>query len=166
MDGGDNAMTDRPEDRDDDESPTAATRFVPESDLPESVASGSIGFGRSEHYDLLEKISDGGQAVIHKARDRRDGRVVAIKLFKTMEHDPQAEQRLRSEVDILVSLKHPNIINEMGTVEVEDEWGSMRRGMVMEYLDGVTLKEWVARNPRGIRQNRSWISASPGWNTP
>ena len=142
-------MTERPDH--DEESPTAATRFIPQQDLPKEVTESvsTSAKGSSGTYELLEKISDGGQAVIYKARDRRDGRFVAIKLFKTVDNDPEAERRFRSEIDILLALDHPNIINEIGTVEIEDEWGSLRRGMVMEYLDGVTLKEWVARNPRG-----------------
>jgi serine/threonine protein kinase len=140
-----------PPDQNEEESPTAATRFIPKQDLPKEVTEnhGSVAKGGGGTYELLEKISDGGQAVIYKARDRQDGRFVAIKLFKTSDSDPEAERRFRSEMEILLALDHPNIINEIGTVEIEDEWGSLRRGMVMEYLDGVTLKEWVARNPRG-----------------
>lgn len=142
---------------DDEDAPTQATRFVTKDELPGATRTSAPQGGKSETYDLLGKISDGGQAVIYKARDKRNGTIVAIKLFKTIEHDPQAEQRLMSEAEILVALKHPNIINEMGTIEVEDEWGSLRRGMVMEYLEGITLKEWVARNPKGT----PWHQARP-----
>jgi serine/threonine protein kinase/formylglycine-generating enzyme required for sulfatase activity len=149
-------MTNRLDDQEED-APTQATRYVPKEDLPGRAEPSSSPGGKSEYYDLLGKISDGGQAVIYKARDKRSGQIVAIKLFKTMEHDPQAGQRLMSEAEILFALKHPNIINEMGTVEVEDEWGSLRRGMVMEYLEGITMKEWVARNPKGT----PWHQARP-----
>ncbi len=122
-----------PPDQNEEESPTAATRFIPKQDLPKEVTENhiSVAKGGGGTYELLEKISDGGQAVIYKARDRQDGRYVAIKLFKTSDSDPETERRFRSEMDILLALDHPNIINEIGTVEIEDEWGSLRRGMVM-----------------------------------
>lgn len=137
--------------------PTAATRFVRAEDVSRLVANDQERpFDDAEKlYDLQEVISDGGQAVIYRARDRRDGSLAAIKLFKAFDHDPEAEQWFQSEVDILSTLHHPNIVSFLGAIAVEDEWGSLRRGLVMEHLDGVTLKEWIVRHPRGTPWNEA-----------
>ncbi|MCB1101285.1 MAG: protein kinase, partial [Kiritimatiellae bacterium] len=136
-----------------DNPPTAATRFVADKQVAAGLGRG--GPQQAGPYTLLDKISDGGQAVIYKARHRETGDVVAVKLFKAAGHEEDGDRRFYSEVSILKSLDHHNIVRCIDTVDIEDEWGGLRRGLVMEYLEGTTLKQWVADHPRGMPWERA-----------
>lgn len=63
------------------------------------------------HYDLLDEIGRGGMGVIYRARDRRNGRIVAIKrLLDYQSESPQTRARFQREVQVAAALSHPNIV--------------------------------------------------------
>lgn len=96
------------------------------------------------HYDLLEKIAEGGMGAIYKGRDRRDGTVVAIKIMPPhMAANPTLLKRFEQEFKAASKLDHPNIVraldyNDAGTTPY----------LVMEFVDGESLGQKLDREKR------------------
>src|SRR5688572_21278511 len=85
---------------------------------------------------------------VYKARDTRLNRTVAVKVLPAdFASDPERRQRFEREARLVASLNHPQIcaLHDVGDAPASD--GSTRAYLVMEYLEGETLADRIARGP-------------------
>ena len=90
-------------------------------------------------YEIHEIIGVGGMAVVYKAYDNIDDRIVAVKILKE-EYlaNEEFRRRFRNEPKAIAVLSHPNI------VKVYDvSFGDKLQYIVMDYIEGITLKEYI-----------------------
>jgi len=94
----------------------------------------------SDQYTILHKIGEGGMGTVYLAEDRLLLRRVAIKsLLRTVSSEAESpENRFQQEALALARLNHPNITHLYAFIPRQDTYW-----MVMEYVEGKTLEEWV-----------------------
>ncbi len=95
-------------------------------------------------YEIIEIIGVGGMAVVYKAFDNIDNRIVAVKVLKDEYlQNQEFRRRFKNESKAIAVLSHPNI------VKIYDvSYGDNLQYIVMEYVDGITLKEYIEQQGR------------------
>jgi serine/threonine protein kinase len=102
-----------------------------------------------KHYQILEKLGEGGMGVVYKARDTRLNRFVAIKVLPLKKvADPERKRRFVQEARAASALNHPNIIT---IYDIGSQGGT--DFVVMEYVAGKTLDQVIP--PRGLKLNEA-----------
>src|SRR5688572_30245954 len=119
----------------------AEIAHAPRVDLPSTMLGTNVG-----RYRLDEALGEGGMGIVYRAHDTALGRSVALKLVAPSHAaDPELRARLAREARAAAALSHPNIV---AVHDVGEHQG--RPFLVMEWLQGVTLAEKLARSPLGV----------------
>jgi eukaryotic-like serine/threonine-protein kinase len=93
---------------------------------------------RLEKYELLEELGHGGMATVYRARDRRLGREVAVKVIhRHLRDEREVKERFYREAKAVAKLRHPGIV-EVYDVSEPDE---AERYLVVELVRGITLRQ-------------------------
>ena len=97
-----------------------------------------------KRYEVLSKVGAGGMADVYKGRDQMLNRYVAIKVLKKeFREDENFVRKFRSEAQASAGLLHPNVVN---VYDVGEDRGLYY--MVMELVEGMTLKEYIEKKGR------------------
>ena len=111
------------------------------------MATGTAGPLLAGRYRVKKRLGVGGMAAVYLAHDERLGRDVAIKRMHTAERDDIDARRFQREAKLGASLSHPNLVS---IFDAEEEDESVL--LVMEYVEGETLADRLARGPLESRE--------------
>lgn len=100
-----------------------------------------VGTVIDNRYEILEKVGTGGMATVYKAKCKVLDRFVAVKVLReSLKNDMEVVRKFSTESRAAARLSHPNIVQVYDVSETGDI-----DYIVMEYVDGITLKEYITR---------------------
>jgi len=104
------------------------------------------------HYNILEKLGEGGMGVVYKAQDTKLDRIVALKFLpERLRTSEQDKTRFVQEAKAASSLNHPNVCTIHDIQEYESELF-----IVMEFVDGVTLRKKFESGPMSVNDTAGY----------
>jgi len=108
-------------------------------------------------YRLVRKLGHGGMGVVHLAE--RDGKPYAVKLLASGAASPELRERFRLEADILSRLHHDDIARIIGVGEIPGPGGVTQPWIAMEYVEGVPVHDFAAREHLGLDARLQLLAA-------
>ena len=90
-------------------------------------------------YELLDELGRGGMGIVYRARQEGLGRIVALKVLRSIEHHPKVRERFQQEAESVASLQHSNIVQ---VIEISLDPG--KEFLAMEFLGGGSLESRIA----------------------
>ena len=113
-----------------------------------------IGKFLDDRYEILDIVGQGGMSVVYRAKCHRLNRMVAVKVLKEeFSRDDEFKNRFQDESLSVAMLSHPNIVAVYDVSKADD-----MEYIVMELIDGITLKEYLQK-----KGHLSWQETSPGF---
>ncbi|MCA0892804.1 serine/threonine-protein kinase [Microbulbifer agarilyticus] len=110
----------------------------------------------SDRYRVLSTLGAGGMGVVYLAEDLKLHRQVAIKKLREDVATQNARERIQQEARLLAQLNHPNIVALHDVLE--DTAGSDTSvALVMEYIEGTTLRAWMRERSPSLQQKLSLL---------
>src|SRR5262249_20289557 len=108
--------------------------------------------------EILAEVGRGGMGVVYRARHTQLGRVVALKMLLA-DHFAGRDQRLRfrAEAEAVARLMHPHIVQLFEIGEHETVAALPRPYFALEFVEGGSLAERLARRPTVPRQAAAWL---------
>jgi len=102
-------------------------------------------------YVATERLARGGAGAVFRAHDPELARDVAIKVVRSRSRSDRVRARLLGEAQAIAKLSHPNVVavHDVGELPASDH-GSPGVYMVMELLEGVTLRQWLRKRERSL----------------
>ena len=121
---------------------------------PKDAITGQVG-----RYLVIKEIGSGGMGLVLAAYDPDLGRKVALKILREGARDGSVGAvRMRREAQAMARLSHPNVAQVYEVAEVDE-----RLFLAMEFIEGATLRDWLAAAPRSWREVlRVYIEAGRG----
>ncbi|GAB5603439.1 protein kinase [Thermus sp. FJN-A] len=102
----------------------------------------------SQRYEILDKVGVGGMATVYKAKDRKTGRLVALKVpQERFVGDPRFVRRFHREAEVLAKLDHPNIVKVYDHGQVDGV-----HFIAMEFLEGEGLDKLIEERRLSLKQ--------------
>jgi eukaryotic-like serine/threonine-protein kinase len=99
------------------------------------------------HYQIQEKLGEGGMGVVYKAQDTKLERTVALKVIAPhLVSDDSLRRRFQREAKAVAALDHPNVCT---VFEIDEGEGTIF--LVMPFVDGLTLRDLIAKRPLKVR---------------
>ncbi len=113
-------------------------------------------------YVVLDKLGQGGMAVVYGAYDKELDRRVALKLLAVIPREDRSQTegyaRLQREAQSMARLSHPNVVAVHDVLAMGD-----RVALVMEYVEGANLRAWLKERKRSWREVlRTFVAAGQG----
>ncbi len=106
------------------------------------------------HYEIVEKLGEGGMGIVYRAHDTKLDRTVALKFLpQHLLGNDEEKERFYREARAAAALNHPNITTIYEIDEIGDSSSGVQTYIAMEFVDGQTVKEKVTTSPLKLKES-------------